>query len=91
MDFNESNIDNISEDMTVNAMHLKCPEPIMLLHNKIREINNGSILKLLASDPSTDRDITRFCDFLGHDLLYKKLSTEKQIFLIKKNNDKNHS
>lgn len=83
---NNHNIEDvtINDDMIINAMHLKCPEPMMLLHNKIKHIKNGGILKLLATDPSTERDITRFCHFLGHDLIYKKISTKEQIFLIRK-------
>lgn len=48
---------------------LLCPEPVMLLHNKIRDIASGDILEVIATDPSTQRDIPKFCSFLGHQLL----------------------
>lgn len=41
----------------------------MLLHNKIRDIAVGEVLQVLATDPSTTRDIPKFCVFLGHELL----------------------
>ncbi len=41
----------------------------MLLHNKIRDIAAGEVLQVLATDPSTQRDIPKFCGFLGHQLL----------------------
>ena len=41
----------------------------MLLHNKIRDIPVGELLEVLATDPSTQRDIPRFCGFLGHELV----------------------
>lgn len=41
----------------------------MLLHNKIRDIAPGEVLKITATDPSTQRDIPKFCVFLGHELL----------------------
>ena len=41
----------------------------MLLHNKIRDIAVGDTLQVLATDPSTERDIPKFCTFLGHDLM----------------------
>jgi len=41
----------------------------MLLHGKVRELAVGAVLKVLASDPSTQRDIPKFCHFLGHELL----------------------
>lgn len=48
---------------------LMCPEPVMLLHNAVRDIAAGECLQVLATDPSTQRDIPRFCSFLGHELV----------------------
>ncbi len=59
----------IDEDQTLDATGLYCPEPVMMLHNKIRDLTVGEILKVLATDPSTQRDIPKFCTFLGHELL----------------------
>ncbi len=53
----------------LDAKGLFCPEPVMLLHKKIREINDGEVLVLVATDPSTTRDVPKFCHFLGHELL----------------------
>lgn len=41
----------------------------MLLHNKIRDIALGEVLEVLATDPATTRDIPKFCNFLGHELI----------------------
>ena len=49
----------------LDARGLYCPEPVMLLHNKIRDIPAGTFLRLTATDPSTQRDIPKFCLFLG--------------------------
>ena len=48
---------------------LKCPEPVMLLHAKVRAMATGEMVEVLATDPSTTRDIPRFCQFLGHELV----------------------
>lgn len=53
----------------IDARGLFCPEPVMLLHKKIREMAVGEVLTLVASDPSTQRDVPKFCHFLGHELL----------------------
>ena len=58
-----------STDHLLDARGLFCPEPVMLLHKKIREINAGEVLVLIATDPSTTRDVPKFCHFLGHELL----------------------
>lgn len=63
-------------DEELDARGLFCPEPVMLLHNRIAEIHEGQILKVMATDPSTTRDIPRFCQFLNHELL-ETLEIEK--------------
>ncbi len=55
--------------VTLDACGLYCPEPVMLLHKKFREIAAGTEVLVLATDPSTSRDIPKFCVFLGHELL----------------------
>ena len=54
---------------TLDARGLFCPEPVMMLHNKVRDLSPGGLLKVIATDPSTRRDIPKFCVFLGHELL----------------------
>lgn len=41
----------------------------MLLHNAVRDMVAGELLQVLATDSSTQRDIPRFCAFLGHELV----------------------
>ena len=60
---------NIRIDHILDAKGLYCPEPVMLLHNMIGEMAVGEVLQVLATDPSTQRDIPKFCEFLGHELL----------------------
>ena len=68
MDPTSTNDKNPTEHL-LDARGLFCPEPVMLLHKKIREIAPGEILVLVATDPSTTRDVPKFCHFLGHVLL----------------------
>ncbi|MBL4833279.1 MAG: sulfurtransferase TusA [Pseudomonas sp.] len=63
---------------------LMCPEPVMLLHNAVRDIAAGELLEVLASDPSTQRDIPRFCGFLGHELLEQGENDGEFRYLIRK-------
>jgi tRNA 2-thiouridine synthesizing protein A len=70
----------IAFDHVLDASGLYCPEPVMMLHNKIREVGSGEVLKVMATDPSTQRDIPKFCIFLGHELIDEQHggdSTEK--------------
>lgn len=60
---------DISFDLVLDAKGLMCPEPVMMLHNKVKELKSGGVLQVLATDPSTTRDIAKFCSFLGYTLL----------------------
>jgi len=63
---------SIDTDHILDATGLFCPEPVMLLHNKIRDMEIGQVIQVLATDPSTQRDIPKFCLFLGHELLQQE-------------------
>jgi tRNA 2-thiouridine synthesizing protein A len=73
-----------SADHQLDTRGLFCPEPVMLLHNKIRDAAAGELLEVLATDPSTTRDIPRFCTFLGHELLQQEQNNKEYRYLIRK-------
>ena len=70
----------IKEDHLLDATGLYCPEPVMMLHNKVREIDIGDVLLVMATDPSTQRDIPKFCSFLGHELVKQINESENEIY-----------
>jgi len=78
---------SIKPDHILDATGLFCPEPVMLLHNKIRDIAVGDTLQVLATDPSTERDIPKFCSFLGHDLLEQDEFDGNYRYLLRKRGD----
>jgi tRNA 2-thiouridine synthesizing protein A len=75
---------NHAPDHVLDACGLYCPEPVMLLHNKVRDMAAGEILLVLATDPSTQRDIPRFCGFLGHELLEQSQRDGTYKYLLRK-------
>ena len=60
----------------------------MMLHTQIRAMTSGECVRVLATDPSTQRDIPKFCNFLGHALLEQHVATESGseqfVYLIQK-------
>ncbi len=68
----------------LDARGLYCPEPVMLLHNAVRDMRPGEVVKVLATDPSTRRDIARFCDFLRHELLEESREGDEFHYLVRK-------
>jgi tRNA 2-thiouridine synthesizing protein A len=74
----------VSADDTLDATGLSCPEPVMLLHKKMREVAVGKTVLVLATDPSTERDIAKFCAFLNHELLEHYLEGDVYHYFIRK-------
>lgn len=56
----------------------------MMLHKVMREIEVGNLVEVIATDPSTLRDIPKFCLFLGHELVEQQKTEKNYIFYIRK-------
>ena len=53
----------------LDAIGLRCPEPVMMVRKKVRLMADGETLLVSADDPSTTRDIPSFCRFMDHTLV----------------------
>ncbi|MPW45728.1 sulfurtransferase TusA [Acinetobacter guerrae] len=60
---------DLTPTIQLNTRGLRCPEPVMMLHQAIRKSKSGEVVEVLATDPSTSWDIPKFCLHLGHVLL----------------------
>lgn len=74
----------LTADHQLDAIGLRCPEPVMMVRLNIRKINTGETLLVLADDPSTARDIPSFCRFMEHELLAQQSDEIPFQYLIKK-------
>jgi tRNA 2-thiouridine synthesizing protein A len=57
--------------LTINALGRKCPIPIIMLAERIREVPLGAIVAVLADDPAAYTDVPSWCamksqEFLTH-------------------------
>jgi len=68
----------------LDATDLLCPEPVMMLHVEMRKLSSKEILKVIATDPSTTRDIPKFCQFLGHHLIDQEQEDNTYYYWIEK-------
>jgi tRNA 2-thiouridine synthesizing protein A len=75
---------NDTIDKSLDASGLLCPEPVMMLHKVMREAAIGNLIEVIATDPSTLRDIPKFCLFLGHELVDQKETEKNYFFYIRK-------
>ncbi|WP_130803587.1 sulfurtransferase TusA [Acinetobacter ihumii] len=63
---------DLTPAIQLNTRGLRCPEPVMMLHQAIRKSKSGDVVEVLATDPSTSWDIPKFCMHLGHELLVQE-------------------
>ncbi len=69
---------------TLDTLGLRCPEPVMMIRKTMRELNVGEQLKVIADDPSTERDVPKFCQFMDHQLLEAEKVDKQYHYLIQK-------
>lgn len=71
-------------DHQLDALGLRCPEPVMMVRKAVRGMQTGETLLIIADDPATTRDIPGFCRFMEHQLLAQQTETLPYQFLIQK-------
>ncbi|WP_100658471.1 sulfurtransferase TusA [Alteromonas flava] len=68
----------------LDAMGLRCPEPVMMIRMRMRKMTEGETLSVLADDPATVRDIPSFCRFMDHILVAAEIEKAPFRYIIKK-------
>ncbi len=82
MPFDESLFEQA--DMHLDALGLRCPEPVMMVRLNIRKLQDGQTLAVIADDHSTTRDIPSFCRFMEHTLISMDTDAKPYRYLIRK-------
>ncbi|MCK0716357.1 MULTISPECIES: sulfurtransferase TusA [Chromohalobacter] len=70
-------------DAVLDTSGLYCPEPIMMMHNRVRDMQVGQLLEVIATDPATTRDVPKFCTFLGHELVSQHQQDDYYRYVIR--------
>lgn len=71
-------------DAHLDALGMRCPEPVMMVRLQIRNMLDGQTLSVIADDHSTTRDIPSFCRFMDHTLVSAHTEKSPYQYLIKK-------
>lgn len=74
----------VDVDIDVDARGLRCPEPLMVVRNKMMDMRSGQVIKVTATDPSTSWDFPNFCKFLNHELLRQETEGDEYFYWIRK-------
>ena len=67
----------------LDARGLLCPLPVIRTQDKIRTLNVGDVLEVVATDPGVLHDIPAWCRVHGHRLLTTERRTGSFYFKIK--------
>jgi tRNA 2-thiouridine synthesizing protein A len=57
--------------VTIDALGRKCPIPIIMLANQIRDVPVGAVIAVLADDPAAYSDIPAWCGLKSHDCVFR--------------------
>lgn len=67
----------------LDATGLKCPIPVLKARKAVKDMGNGDILEILATDPGAVPDFDAFCQVGGHHLVEQTQQGDVFRFLIR--------
>jgi len=56
-------------DKEINARGLNCPLPLMKAKKAMSELQSGQVLRLIATDSGSMRDVLEFVTEAGHEMI----------------------
>ncbi|OQX03343.1 MAG: preprotein translocase subunit TatC [Thiothrix lacustris] len=68
----------------LDARGLNCPLPILRTKKAINGLASGEILKVIATDPGSVKDMEAFCKQTGNEMVSTSESGGDYTFMIKK-------
>ncbi len=71
-------------DLTVDALGLLCPLPVLRARKVLSGMAPGQVLRLLASDAMAQIDMPVFCREAGHELIAVEDIDGGQAYLIRR-------
>ena len=71
-------------DKELDARGLSCPLPILKTKKSLNELASGQVLKIVATDPGSVKDMEAFANQTGHALVESSTEDKDFIFYMKK-------
>ena len=75
----------IKHTSELDCQGMNCPLPVIKTRIAIEGLGAGDILKVITSDPGSQKDIPAFCRRNSHELLEARQEGQKFIFYLQKN------
>jgi len=71
--------------LTIDALGRKCPIPIIMLAERIREVPVGHVVAVLADDPAAQTDVPAWCGLKSQEFIAStSLPTAGWAFLVRR-------
>ena len=71
-------------DRELDARGLSCPLPILKTKKSLNDLVSGQVLKIVATDPGSVKDMQAFSNQTGHPLLSSTEENKAFVFYLKK-------
>jgi tRNA 2-thiouridine synthesizing protein A len=71
-------------DKELDARGLSCPLPILKTKKSLNELTSGQVLKVVATDPGSIKDMQAFATQTGNPLLSTTEENKTYVFYLKK-------
>jgi tRNA 2-thiouridine synthesizing protein A len=71
-------------DREVDARGLNCPLPILRTKKALNEMQTGQVLRVVATDPASQRDFQAFSRQTGNALVDQSAANGEFIFLLRR-------
>ena len=68
----------------IDARGLLCPLPVLKLAKRIKSLDAGAQVRLLADDPAAVVDVPHYCTETGHELVSVTNGAGCQVYLVRK-------
>jgi tRNA 2-thiouridine synthesizing protein A len=69
---------------SIDVRGLYCPEPVFRTKMEVERLKIGDTLKIVADDPESEEDISRWVNRSGHQLISLNKNDKDLEFVIKK-------
>jgi tRNA 2-thiouridine synthesizing protein A len=70
--------------LTIDALGRKCPIPIIMLAERIREVGIGQVVEVLADDPAAKSDLPAWCTLKSQEFLGTRDLASGWAFLVRR-------
>ena len=55
--------------VSLDCLGMKCPQPIIMLAQRLGEVPIGGLIELIADDPAAGPDVAAWCRMRGQELV----------------------